>query len=333
MKITVSYAIFFKVFVKRSCNSNGKFVSLKIPINATASYFGACLNGIQTSMSNHTLSIKSSAYNLKTMVNHLNVSYDDLGEGIIPIIFLHGFPFDKTMWQEQIDFLKASNRVIAYDIRGFGKSTDEVSILSIDLFVDDLIGFMDSLAIEKAIVCGFSMGGYIALKAVKKYPDRFSAMILSDTQCIADTPEAKAKRYQTIDEIALNGSTQFIEKFIKNVFHKDSLINKKELVANLQSVAHSNSQQVITAGLVALAERTETCSFLSEVTIPCLIICGREDVVTPLAQSESMNTKIKGSILCVIEKAGHVSNLEQARVFNKHLADFLNSIFGKAVAN
>lgn len=269
---------------------------------------------------------ETKGYNLTTTVNNFSLSYDDVGEDCIPIIFLHGYPFDKTMWKLQLDFLKSSNRVIACDIRGFGKSTDEKSHLSIDLFANDLIQFMDKLNIDKAIVCGLSMGGFIALNAQQRFPSRFEALILCDTQCIADTTEVKEKRNEIIDEIAVNGVTNFNERFVKSVFCKDSFSNKKELVKNLHHVVFSNSQHIITKGLTALAERSETCSTLSAVNIPTMIICGREDEVTPLAQSESMHTSIKGSILHVIDDAGHVSNLEQPHEFNKHLFNFLTAL-------
>ncbi len=265
-------------------------------------------------------------YNLTAPVNSFNLSYNDVGEGSIPVIFLHGFPFDKTMWDAQLDFLKSSFRLIACDIRGFGKSTDEESALSIDLFGDDLILFMDKLNIDKAIVCGLSMGGFIALNAIKRFPGRFEAAILCDTQCIADTFEAKDKRYRIIDEIEADGVNKFIEGFIKKVFHKNSITNKRELVGKLRSVVFSNSPQIICQGLVALANRSETCTKLSEMNIPVLIICGREDEVTPLAQSEFMHKNINGSILHVIDNAGHVSNLEQPHAFNKHLQDFLTGL-------
>ncbi len=265
-------------------------------------------------------------YNLTTHVNNFELSYDDIGTGTIPVIFLHGYPFDKTMWQGQLDFLRSSYRVIACDIRGFGTSQDEESSFTIDLFADDLMAFMDKLKIEKAIICGLSMGGFIALNAQNRFPDRFEAMILCDTQCIADTPEAKAKRYMAIDEIESNGPAAFNEKFIKNVFHPDSLSKKKEIVEAVRHVVYSNSQHIIIAGLIALAERSETCSTLGKSTTPTLIICGREDKVTPLPQSESMHRSIKGSLLRIIEHAGHLSNLEQPFEFNKHLYDFLATL-------
>src|SRR5436190_14766841 len=103
-------------------------------------------------------------------INGITISYDDLGVGQVPIIFIHGFPFDKSSWQPQVEHLKSSHRVIAYDIRGFGKSTSDTETASITLFADDLIEFMDALEINKAILCGLSMGGYIVLNAVRRYP-------------------------------------------------------------------------------------------------------------------------------------------------------------------
>ncbi len=270
--------------------------------------------------------------NLTITVNDTKISYHDVGAGTIPVIFLHGFPFDKSMWNGQLESLKVSNRVIAYDIRGFGQSTDEDTPLSMDLFADDLVAFMVQLDIERAIICGLSMGGYIALNAMHRFPERFKALILCDTQCIADTPEGKKKRLKTIEQINAEGADEFNEKFTKSVFHPDSLKNKKEIVESLSAVVASNSIKVITAGLSALAERSETCVTLDNIIIPTLIICGREDEVTPLAQSEFMHQQIQGSMLAVIANAGHVSNLEQPEEFNKCLQQFLDALNSAIVA-
>jgi len=273
-----------------------------------------------------TMELDNSYQSLLIEDNDITTSYYDIGEGIIPIIFVHGFPFDKSMWKGQLESLKSSYRVIAYDIRGFGKTMDETTKLSIDLFSDDLLSFMDKLNIKEAILCGLSMGGYICLNAQKRFPERFKGLILCDTQCIADTAEVKEKRYKTIEQINVDGVTEFDEKFIKSVFHEDSLTNKMELVENLRSIVFANSKGIITAGLTALAERAESCNTLNTIDIPTLIICGREDTITPLAQSEFMHEHIKGSILEIIDLAGHVSNLEQPDEFNKYLINFLNSL-------
>lgn len=264
-------------------------------------------------------------YNLTIPINNFQLSYDDIGEGKTPMILLHGYPFDKSMWQPQVDFFKNSYRLISCDIRGFGKSTDEVSSLSIEMFTDDLIEFMDKLKIDKAIIWGLSMGGFIALNMIKRYPKRFKALILCDTQCIPDTPEVKKKRYDTINQISREGVADFNEEFIKKIFSKDAFDNKKELVKNIHHVIYANSQNSIIMGQVALAERSETCSALDKINVPTLILCGSEDDVTPLEQSELMNSSIKDSVLHVIHNAGHVSNLEQPDEFNNYVLDFLKS--------
>lgn len=265
-------------------------------------------------------------YNQIIHSNHLDLSYDDLGNGPTTIIFLPGYPFDKSMWQKQMEDLSHTCRVIACDIRGFGKSKDEFSHLSIDLFTEDLIKLMDTLHINKTIICGLSMGGFIALNAMNKFPDGFEALILCDTQCVADTSEIKIQRFKTIDQIIEHGPHKFMDDFTQSVFCKETLENNKTLVDQLREVVFANTKHIIIGGLNALAERSETCSSLNKIKIPTLIICGKEDIVTPLEQSEAMHKDIKNSILHVIKNAGHVSNLEHPIEFNETLRNFILSL-------
>jgi 3-oxoadipate enol-lactonase len=270
--------------------------------------------------------MQTTGNDIKINLDGITICYDDFGKGIIPIIFIHGFPFDKSSWQPQMEFLKTTQRVIAYDIRSFGKSTADNEKASISLFADDLIKLMDALEIDKAIVCGLSMGGYILMNAVSRYPERFKAIILSDTQCIADSPEGKEKRYKTIEHIEAGGLNDFAEVFIKNVFCPESLDTKTELVARIKTVVLTTSHETITGTLAALAERSETCSFLNKISVPILILCGKEDKITPLAQSEILHQHVAGSTLYSIPKAGHLSNLEQPELFNQHITEFISSL-------
>ncbi len=263
---------------------------------------------------------------LLTEVNQLKISYYDVGEGEVPIIFLHGFPFDKSMWRSQLDFLKSTNRVMALDLRGFGQSKDEKSTLSMEIFGLDLIAFMDKLKIKKAVVCGLSMGGYVALQVMKKFPERVKALILCDTQCDADTQEAREKRFATMDEINSEGTAKFNEKFIESVFHPQSLKTKTDLVDDLRNVVIRNSKEAITAGLFALANRSETCTILKHIQVPTLIICGDKDQLTPVEKSKAMHAQIPNSELKLVEDAGHVSNLEQPEAFNKYILDFIAQV-------
>jgi 3-oxoadipate enol-lactonase len=281
---------------------------------------------LQTNQTTNMEPIAVKSSNLQINVNGITISFDDVGKGQVPIIFIHGFPFDKSSWQPQMAFFQDTHRAIAYDIRGFGTSGAGEEKASMYLFADDLVKFMDALEIDKAIVCGLSMGGYILMNAMQRYPQRFEAIILSDTQCIADSEEAKAKRQKTILDIKESGLSSFSEGFVNAIFSQTALENENKWVAEIKKIIISTPVEIITGTLSALAERSETCSSLAAIDIPTLILCGREDKVTPVAQSEQLHREIATSTLHIIDKAGHVSNLEQPDEFNAQILNFISQI-------
>lgn len=258
--------------------------------------------------------------------NGHRIGYEDSQKHTLPVIFIHGFPFNRTMWQPQYDFLKETHRVIIYDLPGFGKSTPLKEAASISAFADDLIQFMRTLKIEKAVVAGLSMGGYILLNAVERYPECFSAIVLSDTQCLADSKENAQKRYDTILKIEKEGLENFAMEFLENVFSEDTKKEKKELTALMKQVIQENSIEAICDALKAMAERKETCSGLKRIPIPALILCGEEDSLTPVARSEFLFSNMSNAELHTIKKAGHLPNLEQPDEFNDRLHNFISDI-------
>ncbi|MES2591240.1 MAG: alpha/beta hydrolase [Bacteroidota bacterium] len=276
--------------------------------------------------------MQSTGNDIKITVDGNTICYDDFGSGTTPIIFIHGFPFNKSTWQPQMEALKENHRVIAYDIRGFGNSSATDENFSINLFADDLIKFMDALQIQKSIVCGLSMGGYIALNAVNRYAKRFEALILCDTQCIADSEMVKDNRYKTIKEIEENGLNQFATNFIETAFCEETLKTKVNAVNTIKNIILSTSQKTITKTLTALANRQELCFSLPQIFIPALILCGREDKITPLKQSEYLNDHFVYSTLHSLDKAGHLSNLEQPAAFNKYVNEFISILNPATVA-
>ena len=266
--------------------------------------------------------------NIEITVNDLTVSYNDEGESGAPvIIFIHGFPFNKSMWDKQFKALKENYRVIAYDVRGHGNSDAGKGDFSIELFANDLLSFMDALKIDKAMLCGLSMGGYIALNAVEKYPDRFDALILSDTTCVADTPEAKEKRLKAIESIKKSGVEKYAEESIKNLFAPESLSTKKEEIAAVREMIVNTSKQSLYKTLQAFYKRKETCSKLHDINVPVLIVVGKEDKITPPEAAQMMHEKIEDSILYIIEHAGHLSNIENPFDFNNQLEEFFSTVY------
>ena len=263
---------------------------------------------------------------IQIRVDGITINYNDLGESKLPIIFIHGFPFDQTSWKLQTDYLHHNSRVLTYDIRGFGKSTQTDEQLSLPLLADDLIHFMDALQIPKAIVCGLSMGGYILLNALNRYPQRFAAIVLSNTQCIADSVEAREKRQKNIELVASGGQAEYTENMLQNLFHPESFKSKPEAIEEIRKVMLSTSPSIITETLHALANREELCYTLKNITIPTLIISGKEDRSISYQQSSFMHQQIPRSILHLIDKAGHLPNLEQPQEFNLLLKDFVMSM-------
>src|SRR5690606_11972545 len=140
------------------------------------------------------------------------------------LVFIHGFPFNKNMWVPQLDSLPPYVRGIAMDVRGHGNSTVGHGFFSIDVFAKDLLAFLKKLSLAKVVLCGVSMGGYIALRAYQIQPEVFSGLILSDTNSLADDNLAKQKRFDSIQSVLKNGKRPFSIGFVNNVFSKKTLL-------------------------------------------------------------------------------------------------------------
>jgi pimeloyl-ACP methyl ester carboxylesterase len=269
--------------------------------------------------------MRSTGKNIRLTIDNLIVNYDDEGDEKAPaIIFIHGFPLNKSMWDMQREALKDTYRVIAYDIRGYGDSEAGDVEFSIDLFVNDLLCLIDALELNNTILCGLSMGGYIALRATEKYPEFFDALILSDTQCVADTPEGKAKRLTAMESIKGNGVENYADESIKNLFAAESFTTRIKEIAAVKKMIVGASQESLINTLHALANREETCSKLEDIKMPVLIMVGSEDKITPPSAAQMMKERIGDSYLKVVAHAGHLANLENPSVFNHHLHKFLH---------
>jgi 3-oxoadipate enol-lactonase len=257
----------------------------------------------------------------------IHVSYiDEAVANNVAIIFIHGFPFNKWTWEKQIESLKDNYRVIAYDVRGHGESVANTAEMTINQLSDDLFLFMDALQIKSAIVCGLSMGGYIALNAVIKQPARIDALILCDTQCGADSEQARMKRMDVIESIQKNGLKQYAHDSVQKLFCEVSLVEKPTEVSFIeQTILHTPAETIVNT-LKALADRKETCSRLYQISIPVLILVGEGDQVTPPELAQKLQQLITGSTLQIIEKAGHLTNLENPTSFNQHAERFLTAI-------
>lgn len=262
----------------------------------------------------------SELFNEKSVnINGCHISYyDTAGAGPV-MVFLHAFPLDKRMWRGQISHFRNYCRVIAPDLRGFGSSTAGDYDSSIVLFASDLIALLNELKIDKVILCGLSMGGYIALHAATRHPERISHLILCSTHCMADSEEQKKARTSTIKKILEDGIEKFAGQFAGDTLNKN-IPENREVIHNLIT---SQTVKILAAGMSAMAQRQETCSKLSQLTMPVLVLEAVKDEIVSAAQTELLYSKIRHSQLCRLEDTGHISNLESPVLFNQYIERFL----------
>ncbi len=264
---------------------------------------------------------------MKIAVNGLTLNYAERGiPNGLPVIFIHGFPFSHEMWEPQMKALPNTIRAISYDVRGHGASDVGDGQYTIEFFVDDLIGLMDHLVIDRAVLCGLSMGGYIALRAVERHPDRVRGLILSDTRSDADGNDGKIRRSDTIRSVRSAGVDAFAEDFLKNVFAPESFATHPDAVALIRRIIRMNSPLGICGTVLALAARTDTTAALASIACPTVLIGGEKDVLTPPAALRQMHEHIKGSTLHIVRNAGHMTNLEQPDAFNEIIIPFLRRL-------
>ncbi len=239
------------------------------------------------------------------------------------VILIHGFPFNRSMWGPQLEALSARYRTLSYDVRGHGQSDKGDGQYSFEFFVDDLIKGMDHFKIESAVLCGLSMGGYIALRAVERHPERFEGLVLCDTKSEADSDEIRIKRAAAVRAVKKDGANAFAEGFVKTVLTDKTLRTKPDLVRSVSEMIRGNSVLGLSGALLAMAARTDTTAALEKIALPTLILVGEEDRLTPPSASEAMMEKIPHAAMSVIPEAAHLSNLENPAVFNERLLAFL----------
>ena len=242
------------------------------------------------------------------------------------IIFLHGFPFNKNMWRQQLSELPDNYTGIALDIRGHGNSTSGHGFFAIDVFAKDLGAFISHLQLEEVVLCGLSMGGYIALRSYQLFPDKIAGIVLAATQSKADNDAGKQKRFDSIQAVLSHGRRPFAIGFVEKVFAEKSIKEQPEAVSLIKSSIRRNSINSICATLLALAARTDTTAVLSQIECPALIIRGTEDRIVTREDMKLLADEIAGSSFVEMEDCGHLPNLEDPTQFNAVLNDFLAKI-------
>jgi 3-oxoadipate enol-lactonase len=258
------------------------------------------------------------------------LAYIDRGTGT-PVLLIHGFPLDHTMWSAQIDALAGRCRVIAPDLRGFGQSSTRYGksdlIISMEEYADDLAELLDELNVREPIVLvGFSMGGYIAWQFIRKYPDLVRALVQCDTKAAADTDEARANRLKMAENVAEWGSARIAEMTGRKLLASKSFEMKQSVVEAVRRIIERTSPAAISAAQRGMAARPDMTSFLPSIDVTTLIVCGEEDALSPPKEMQSIAAAMPNATYVEIPDAGHMTTMENPEAVNAALRSFLEGV-------
>ncbi|MFO0917904.1 MAG: alpha/beta fold hydrolase [Planctomycetaceae bacterium] len=250
----------------------------------------------------------------------------DEGEGST-LVFVHGFPLSHAMWKHQPAEFSRTHRVIIPDLRGFGQSTATTPIASLSDHADDLAQLLDQLQIQEPIVlCGLSMGGYIAFRFLEKYPARLRGLILCDTKATPDTPEAAQNRRNMADQVLEQGSQIIVDAMLPKLFSSETQKSQPQIIDETRRVMKSTAPEAIAAAQRAMAARPDSTPQLARISVPTLVVVGESDALATPAEMAAMAAAIPGAKFEQIPLAGHLAPLEQPAVVNAVMRTYLDSL-------
>jgi len=263
---------------------------------------------------------------MKLTVNGISMAYDDCGKGPA-LLLIHGFPLNRGMWQSQLEPLSgAGYRVIAPDLRGFGESDAPAGGYSMDGFADDLIALLDALKIDRAMVCGMSMGGYILQDLLERYPERVRAACFIATKSSADDEEGRARRSAMAAQAERLGSDPIVKTFAQILFAPDTNNARPNLIDQVTSWMRATNPSALAGGLLAMRDRNDYTPLLPRFRQPSLVVFGAEDHAIPPKALELFTSGLPDCKSGIIPGAGHMVNMEQPELFNETLLTFLKGI-------
>jgi pimeloyl-ACP methyl ester carboxylesterase len=260
----------------------------------------------------------------KIRVRGIEMAYEVEGSGP-PLVLLHGYPFNRSMWREQVEALQGGFRVITPDLRGMGETEGADEPATMNEMAQDLAALLDELKIARVILGGLSMGGYVSLAFARRFPLRVRSLILADTRPQPDTDEARRAREEQAQKVLAEGMGSITDLILKKALAPETLAERPEIVARVREMITATRPEGAAAALRGMAARSDQTDFLASILAPTLIIVGSRDQLTPPADAELMRREIRGSRLEVIEGAAHVSNLERPAEFNRALTEFLRA--------
>ncbi|EGG48495.1 alpha/beta fold hydrolase [Streptomyces griseoaurantiacus] len=245
----------------------------------------------------------------------------DTGTGVLPLVLVHGHPFDRGMWAPQLAAFSAGRRVVAPDLRGYGASPvpDDTST-PLSVFADDLAALLDHLGIDRCVLGGVSMGGQIVMECCARFPGRIAGIVLADTFPAAETESGRLARAAMADRLLREGMAGYAEEVLYKMVAPYA---DPEVAAHVRRMMTGTDPRGAAAALRGRAVRPDYRPLLPRITVPALVVVGADDEYTPVAEARAMHEALPASTLEIIEGAAHLPNLERPEPFNAALAQWL----------
>lgn len=257
------------------------------------------------------------------MLSYTSVHLDAATASDNTVLLLHAFPLSSRMWESQLSALEAEGiPAIAPDVFGVGDSEPRNN-WSLTEYVNAVASLLSSLEISKVTLVGLSMGGYQAFAWWRMFPQTVTSLVLCDTRAEQDSPEALANRRDFIDAVRENGPAEAVDRMLPVVFAGSTYASGAQITDVFREIIMQQSGSTIASAMAAIATRNDSTELLASITCPVTFICGTEDKLTPPSLAESMQKKVPGSTLHLIENAGHLSNMEQPERFNAIVLEHL----------
>lgn len=257
-------------------------------------------------------------------MNTFTLSYSEQGQGL-PLILLHGFPFNSTLWREQARSLSDACRLIMPDLRGFGQSEAAEGTYAMALMAQDVLNLMDKLELEQAAIMGHSMGGYVALALWNLAPQRFSAFGLIASHAWADSEAQRQGREQLIEQVSARGAAAVIDAMLPRLF-VPNLPEDEPIREQARLMMQAARPTSLMSAIRGMMYRPDSSALLPRINVPALILCGDSDPIVPLARAEEMARLLPEATLITIENAAHMPMLEQPQATAFALRTFLSTL-------
>jgi len=263
----------------------------------------------------------------------IELALTDCGAGR-PVVLVHGFPMDQSIWSQQVETLARQYRVIAPDLRGFGRSSVTPGKVTVEQWADDLAALLDALEIHEPIVLGgLSMGGYVAFRFFQAHRSRLAGLILCDTKAAADTPQAAAGRLETARRVECEGCQFLSDTMLPRLLAPATLESKPEVVDRLRQIILAGDPAGYAATSRGLAERPNFTPLLPQIDCPTLLIVGRQDAISTVAEMNAMSRAIPASRIVEIDNAGHVTPMEAPVEVTAAMEQFLTEVTKPEIRN